>query len=78
MVILICRPEVYGEDKRFPYDGFQGYDTKGAAMIDVAKGRNIGMMRFLVGFHANTTNFYDRGDAPKLNLDDGRAEELPF
>lgn len=78
MVILICRPEVYGEDKRFPYDGFQGYDTKGAAMIDVAKGRNIGMMRFLVGFHANTTNFYDRGDAPKLSLDDGRAEELPF
>ena len=78
MVILICRPEVYGEDKRFPYDGFQGYDTKDAAMIDVAKGRNIGMMRFVVGFHAKTTNFYDRGDAPQLNLNDERAEDLPF
>lgn len=77
MVILICRPEVYGEDKRFPYEGFQGYETKGYAMIDVAKGRNVGMMRFLVGFHAPTTNFYDMGDAPKLATD-GRAEELPF
>lgn len=78
MVILICRPEVYGEDKRYPYDGFQGYDTKGTAMIDVAKGRNIGMMRFLVGFHAKTTNFYDMGDAPRMSSNDGRAEELPF
>ena len=78
MVILICRPEVYGEDKRFPYDGFQGYDTKDAAMIDVAKGRNIGMMRFVVGFHAKTTNFYDRGDSPQLNLNNERAEDLPF
>lgn len=78
MVLLICRPEAYGEDKRYPYDGFQGCDIKGTAMIDVAKGRNIGLMRFLVGFHAKTTNFYDRGDAPQLNLNDGRAEELPF
>ena len=78
MVILVCRPEVYGEDKRFPYDGFQGYDTKDAAMIDVAKGRNIGLMRFIVGFHAKTTNFYDRGDAPKLSFNDDRAEDLPF
>lgn len=78
MVILICRPEAYGEDKRYPYDGFQGYETKGTAMIDVAKGRNIGMMRFLVGFHAKTTNFYDMGDAPKLNTNEERPDELPF
>lgn len=77
-VILICRPEVYGEDKRYPYDGFQGYSTEGTAMIDVAKGRNIGMMRFLVGFHAKTTNFYDMGEAPKISEDNDRREELPF
>lgn len=78
MVILICRPEVYGEDKKFPYDGFQGYETKGRAMIDVAKGRNVGMMRFIAGFHASTTAFYDMGDAPKLNTMEDRPDELPF
>lgn len=78
MVILICRPEVYGEDKVYPYDGFQGYSTKGTAMIDVAKGRNIGMMRFLVGFHAKTTNFFDMGDAPKITANEDRPDELPF
>ena len=78
MVLLVCRPEVYGEGKRFPYEGFEGYDTKGMAMLDVAKGRNIGLMRCLVGFHSATTNFYDIGDAPKLNVTNERAEELPF
>lgn len=78
MVILICRPEVYGEEKRYPYEGYQGCDIKGTAMIDVAKGRNVGMMRFIVGFHSKTTNFYELGDAPNLKLNDNRAEELPF
>ena len=78
MVLLVCRPEVYGEGKRFPYEGFEGYDTKGMAMLDVAKGRNIGLMRFLVGFHSATTNFFDIGEAPKFNVNDDRAEVLPF
>lgn len=78
VVMLICRPEAYGDDKRYPYDGFQGVDTKGTAIIDVAKGRNIGLMRFLVGFHAKTTNFYERGDAPVFKFDDKEPDELPF
>lgn len=76
MVMLIYRPEVYGEDKRFP-EGFRGYDPKGYALIDVAKGRNVGLVKFLVGFHSKTTNFFDIGDAPKLNNDD-EPIPLPF
>ena len=78
MVILIYRPEVYGESKRFP-EGFQGYETKGYALIDVAKGRNVGLVKFLVGFHSKTTNFFDIGDAPKLtNNEDEEPYKLPF
>lgn len=77
MVILIYRPEVYGDNKRFP-DGFSGYETKGNALIDVAKGRNTGLTKFLVGFHAKTTDFFDLGNAPKLFTDESRSDDLPF
>lgn len=78
MVVLICRPEVYGEDKRYPYDGFQGCETKGTAMIDVAKGRNVGMMRFIVGFRKENTNFYDLDDVPVYKEKEDRPDALPF
>jgi replicative DNA helicase len=59
VVMLIYRPEIYG--KSYP-NPFQNASVKGTAMIDVAKGRNIGLMKFLVGFDSSTTKFYDFED----------------
>lgn len=55
-VVLIYRPEVYGE--RYP-DEFADVSTQGTAMIDVAKGRNVGTFRFIVGFQKELAKFYD-------------------
>jgi replicative DNA helicase len=61
MVMLIYRPEVKG--KSYPGE-FSHVDTKSTAMIDVAKGRNIGIMKFICKFDAPTTHFYDLQDIP--------------
>lgn len=74
MVILIYRPEVYG--KKYPEE-FSNKSTEGTAMIDVAKGRNIGLMKFLVGFDAKTTNFYELDNNIKEVKDDS-PHGLPF
>lgn len=71
VVMLIYRPELYG--KYYP-EPFQNASTSGTAMIDIAKGRNIGLAKFLVGFEARTTKFYE--------IDNGSIhpveEESPF
>lgn len=56
VVILVYRPEVYG--KEFPQPN-QAQPTEGRALIDIAKGRNIGLLKFICGFDAATTRFYD-------------------
>lgn len=33
-------------------------------MIDIAKGRNIGLLRFICGFNAATTCFYNLDSVP--------------
>jgi replicative DNA helicase len=60
IVMLVYRPEYY--QKPFPQP-FAQYDTKGKAMIDVCKGRNIGVGKFLCGFLAETTHFYQLDEA---------------
>lgn len=75
MVILIYRPEVYG--KRYPEE-FSNTDTQGTAMIDVAKGRNVGLMKFIVGFKKDNTNFYDLEDVPINEVKENRPDGLPF
>ena len=75
MVILIYRPEVYG--KHYP-DDFSTSDPKGTAMIDVAKGRNVGLMKFIVGFRKENTNFYDLDEVPVYNVNMNRPDALPF
>ena len=75
MVLLIYRPEVYG--KRYP-DEFSEKATIGTAMIDVAKGRNVGLMKFLVGFKKENTNFYDLDDVPNYEVKEARPDGLPF
>ena len=69
MVMFVYRPEYYG--KAFP-EPFENESTKGMAMIDVAKGRNIGTMRFLTRFHSHMTMFEDI-DTPQPTLN-----EAPF
>lgn len=75
MVILIYRPEIYG--KRYPEE-FSDKSTTGTAMIDVAKGRNVGLMKFIVGFKKENTNFYDLDDVPKYETKEERPDGLPF
>ena len=69
-VMLIYRPEIYG--KTYP-EPFRNVSITNTAMIDVAKGRNIGLMKFIVGFDKPTTNFYEMGEVPTSNV-----EEDPF
>lgn len=68
VVMLIYRPEIY--NNKYP-DPFQNAETKGTAMIDIAKGRNIGIMKFIVGFESQTTNFHELNEVPfKDNVED--------
>lgn len=72
VVMLIYRPELYG---KFYPEPFQNADTHGTALIDVAKGRNIGLSKFLVRFDAKTTRFYEMEDfMPSIS----KQEEEPF
>lgn len=56
--ILIYRPEQAGRSS-FP-EPFENSDVSGNAMIDIAKGRNIGTFKFLAGFDKSTTHFYEK------------------
>lgn len=73
VVILIYRPEVYGRDY-YP-EPFKGVDVNGTAMIDVAKGRNIGLLKFICGFDKQTTRFYDVSETDCVQA---RRENEPF
>jgi len=68
IVMFVYRPELYG--KFFP-EPFNQYDTKGKAMIDVAKGRNIGLLKFICDFDAKTTHF-------KEFTETFQTQETPF
>ena len=74
IVMLIYRPEVKG--KRYP-DEFSDVDTKGTAMIDIAKGRNIGLLKFICGFNAASTHFYDLNIIP-ISSNSTEDDNNPF
>lgn len=63
VVILVYRPEYYEKSRRYP-DPFSNASTEGTAMIDIAKGRNIGILRFICGFNAATTCFFNLDSVP--------------
>lgn len=73
VVILIYRPEIY--NKIYP-DPFRSVSPKRTAMIDVAKGRNIGLLKFICGFKPETTHFYNLDSLPTIQ--EGESEEAPF
>lgn len=62
MTILLYRPEEYNKS----YSGeFVNVNPQGTALIDVAKGRNIGKLKFIVGFDKKTTRFYELANIPQ-------------
>lgn len=74
IVMLVYRPETKGLD--YPAE-FKSVSTQNTALIDIAKGRNVGLMKFICGFEPTTTRFYSLSDTPfkHLQQDD---EEQPF
>lgn len=75
MTILLYRPEVY--NKRYP-EPFQATNPKGTAMIDIAKGRNVGVFKFIAGFDAVTTHFYELNERPILPFSENKSDDNPF
>ncbi|MCD8177960.1 MAG: AAA family ATPase [Tannerellaceae bacterium] len=72
VVMLIYRPEVYNRTYGEP---FQWAGTANTALIEVAKGRNIGLTKFLCGFNPQTCRFYELHDIPRLEK---TGKEEPF
>lgn len=70
IVMFVYRPEIYG---KFYPDPFANVSTKGTAMIDIAKGRNIGLLKFICSFDSRTTHFKEFTDSVPEQL-----EETPF
>lgn len=80
VVMLVYRPEYY--NRPFP-EPFSNLRTQGMAMVDVAKGRNIGTFRFIVGFDRKTTKFYDTNTGQSSDMPSETApipdiEDAPF
>lgn len=81
VVILVYRPEYYNRSYPSPYDNKEDYPTEGTAMIDVAKGRNIGTFKFFLGFDKKTTNFYNSNlinDKSNLSFELPEETDAPF
>lgn len=66
VVLLVYRPEAEGRTC-YP-DPFGDVSVNGTAMIDVAKGRNIGTGRFIAGFDAATASFRDLEELPAAGV----------
>ena len=77
LVMLVYRPEAYR--RSFP-EPFDDRETKGYAMVDVAKGRNTGVFSFLCAFDAPTTHFTDvrPQDVPTAGLRQSNEKDMPF
>ena len=82
IVMLIYRPEYYNRSYPAPYDNREEYPIEGTAMIDVAKGRNIGTFKFFLGFDKKTTNFYVSdvfsNISPLTDENESIEEDAPF
>ena len=66
MVVFVYRPEYYNSSKSYP-DEYADVSTLNTALIDVAKGRNIGTFRFITMFDKPTTHFTEAVDLEKLD-----------
>ena len=77
VVLLIYRPEVYGSRYRYP-DELSKVSTQGTAMLHVCKGRNIGTFRFVIGFNAALTKFYELQQLPQIAQSNDIDDNRPF
>lgn len=77
-VILIYRPEFYGK-LSYPSD-FASASVQGTALIHLAKGRNVGTTKFICGFSAPTTLFYNLQNVPTKSEQQNTIplESVPF
>ena len=75
VVMLIYRPEIHS--KSYP-EPFQSQPTQGTAMIDIAKGRNIGLLKLICGFDKFTTHFYEKENMMFVNNPTQTDDENPF
>jgi dnaB-like helicase N terminal domain len=77
-VILIYRPEFYGK-LSYPSD-FASASVQGTALIHLAKGRNVGTTKFICGFSAPTTLFYNLQNVPTKAEQNNTTplESVPF
>lgn len=77
-VILIYRPEFYGK-LSYPSD-FASASVQGTALIHLAKGRNVGTTKFICGFNAPTTLFYNLQNVPTKAEQNNTTplESVPF
>lgn len=77
--ILIYRPEQIGRSS-YP-EPYENVNITGSALIDVAKGRNIGTFKFITRFDKLTTHFSpSAGDLFQQNLVESKKEftDKPF
>ena len=78
IVAFVYRPEYYNSSKQYP-DEFSEVSTKNTALIDVAKGRNIGTFRFITKFDKAITHFSNIDDLSEVNRELIAADiEAPF
>lgn len=77
VVLLIYRPEVYGSRYHYP-DELSKVSTQGTAMLHVCKGRNVGTFRFVVGFNAALTKFYELQQLPQVEQMNDIDDNRPF
>lgn len=81
IVILVYRPEYY--NRNFP-EPFCDIPTPNKALIDVAKGRSIGVFKFICDFDCKTTKFFNsdrfftESMNPNTNFGAIKDEEAPY
>lgn len=81
VVMLVYRPEYYNRCYPSPYDNMDEFPTAGTAMVDVAKGRNIGVFKFFLGFNKDTASFFksDKFQITKnIDLEEPLEQDAPF
>ena len=81
VVMFVYRPSLKGLTFPYPFENVPQEEVEHMAMIDVAKGRNIGVFKFLVNFNADTTHFTDiRNDTSygTMSSYEPVEEEAPF
>ena len=76
IVMFVYRPEVY--IRKYP-EPYSNVDTTGTAMIDIAKGRSIGIMKFICSFKKEVTQLLPIEDINSLSLSNmNEKENEPF